>query len=676
MSLPVYVIRVALRRCIAMFFLSIVVGPLYGQVADTTRANQKDVDLSADSVKTLFTAPEDSLLAPVGFPRAADGVLTTKVLPVKMLAMEPPDALSNVPGAFVYDFGTPGWPDGWSPYGLDPNTVALLFDGASMNDLITGRPRYDLIPFTLLKPLRLRAARDRSPMTVVGQMREFNVVQPLTEMRYRTSNTGLQSVTVVHVQQRHPLWFGRPTRVNVLFGYGGHAARGEYGGSRLRRARQVLGRIRIEQRNWSLEIKDLFNRRRVGAQGGVLPFPGAGYESIYQRLGALVDKPEAKRETFRNDLFVTVNARLFPGVSTPFTISGSTSGERFQYRNTSDTLTARIGTVGLRIQQDIRHAGHRLRLRIEGAREHTRAGRALPDSLGLSRSRVDFVSRDTLDVAGIEFVIEGGLHHNDGVTFPSGFGRLGRERGGFGLFVEASHTGQPVSWIEQFGYGGTVQPIAGRPDGRISQGRAGFSLRWHSLDATLFGFATVRTRPITLYVSGTDSIAARVGDGTWRRAGLGGTFGWRRGETRGLYFTAQPTVQQFLDVGQDPDRQRADAALPAFFANGRFGARFVVFQRDLDIDVSLRGRYWSQMRSRTLHPQTGLLVVPNTDARLFRASGTLDFVFESSIRGARLFLAYENFLSGSSFQIGNLIVPDYPLPQRRFRFGVYWPIMN
>ncbi|MDX1488150.1 MAG: putative porin, partial [Acidiferrobacterales bacterium] len=97
---------------------------------------------------------------------------------------------------------------------------------------------------------------------------------------------------------------------------------------------------------------------------------------------------------------------------------------------------------------------------------------------------------------------------------------------------------------------------------------------------------------------------------------------------------------------------------------------------DLLLDVAVRGRFWSQLRSRTLHPQTGLLVIPEAGARIFGPSGTLDVVLQGGIRTATLFVVYENILSGTAVLVGNLLVPTYPLPERRLRFGIYWPIFN
>ncbi len=104
--------------------------------------------------------------------------------------------------------------------------------------------------------------------------------------------------------------------------------------------------------------------------------------------------------------------------------------------------------------------------------------------------------------------------------------------------------------------------------------------------------------------------------------------------------------------------------------------RYLIFQRDLDLDISIRGRFWSEFAGRAFHPQSGLLVVPVEGARPVESSATLDLVVTGGVRTATLFLAYENFLSGTSFLPGNLLVPVYPLAEKRIRFGVFWPIQN
>jgi len=206
-------------------------------------------------------------------------------------------------------------------------------------------------------------------------------------------------------------------------------------------------------------------------------------------------------------------------------------------------------------------------------------------------------------------------------------------------------------------------------------GRVGFSVRLGPFDLTAFGFVHEFRDPLDLFVTAGDTVAARVAPETWRRAGVAGDVGFRRDAVRGLYLVVQPTLTHFR-TPVSADGARAAAALPELFGQARLGARFPLFRGDLDLNVYLRGRYWGRMRSRTLHPQTGLLVLPEAGARTVNASGTLDLYLEGGVRSATLFLAYENILSGTRLLVGNLIVPDYPLPERRLRFGVFWPILN
>ena len=104
--------------------------------------------------------------------------------------------------------------------------------------------------------------------------------------------------------------------------------------------------------------------------------------------------------------------------------------------------------------------------------------------------------------------------------------------------------------------------------------------------------------------------------------------------------------------------------------------RYRIFKGDLDFDLYARGRFWSSFLGRTLHPETGLLVLRDASARLIDSSATLDVVLEAKVRTAKFFIGFENLLSGTTLIIGNMLVPDYPLPQQRFRFGVHWPIWN
>jgi len=106
------------------------------------------------------------------------------------------------------------------------------------------------------------------------------------------------------------------------------------------------------------------------------------------------------------------------------------------------------------------------------------------------------------------------------------------------------------------------------------------------------------------------------------------------------------------------------------------GWKALLFQDDLDLDAYLRVRWWDSFTGRTIHTPTGQFVLSGVNQEPVASSWLVDVVAEAGVRGATLFFAYENMFSGTTTLIGNLVIPDYPLPRQRIRFGVFWPIAN
>lgn len=636
---------------------------------------QPPPDSLTQPVPDSLARPDTARLArpPVGFFREV-GAVVVPTRPARLPALGATDILGRIPGTFVYDFGDLGWPDGWSPYGLPPQHVTLLLNGLPFDGLVTGRPRYDLLPFAFLEPLRAGPGRHGTVATGYADVLPYATAEPLTELRYQAGQ--MQSVMAVHAQRRRRPLFGSPGILSVLVGYGGHGVDGEYPGSRLRRARQVLGRLRYEQAAASVELRNLHTRWQLGAHGGVLPQPGQPFASIYERFGAQVEHEDADRQTIRNDLAATLRARLLPGFRQPLTVTGYWTSEIFRYTNPgADTLATRTNRYGMRVHQDLRLGHQHVQLRAEGWTDRLARSNALPDTLALHRDRLHLSIRDSLGLGRLAVVAEGG-YHTGAQPFPSAAVQIDLTLGRLRVFAEARHTGLAASWIDAYGYGRFVAPLTAVPDSRLNLGRAGLALRLGPLTLSAEGFVHEITDPFDLVNTGDDSIAVRGAPSAFRRAGITGMIGWRWTARRGLYLHLQPTASTFLNEDDSDLHARVAASLPSVFGEGRLGARFLLFRGDLDADLYLRGRFWSELRSRTLHPPTGLLALPEPTARVFGPSGTLAVFLEAAIRTATVFLAYENAFSGTPVQAGTLIVPVYPLPEQRFRFGVFWPILN
>ncbi len=242
--------------------------------------------------------------------------------------------------------------------------------------------------------------------------------------------------------------------------------------------------------------------------------------------------------------------------------------------------------------------------------------------------------------------------------------------------IEVSQTALPVSLLDRTGLGAFVQSSAEIPIGASRMGRASLTLTGGPFDLSVVGSVSDHRTWLDYYgTSNQDSVVVLEGPDPLRVASAGLDLGFRRRAQRGFYLTAQPTFFGMIESRTLLQSQYA-ATLPDFYGVARFGARYLIFRGDLDLDISVRGRFWTEFTGRVFHTQTGLLTIPTTATRPVESSATVDLIISGGVRTATLFLAYENFLAGTTALPGNLLVPVYPLADKRLRFGVFWPIRN
>ena len=649
-------------------------------VSDSLNIPQDSLSLpqSADSVEI-----DPALLVPVTFLDEMHGVAIGDTLPIRHVALDPQQMLGEVRSTFVYDFGTSGWPDGWSPYGLSPNAVGLSFNNIPYREPSSGLPAYDLLPFTMLQQFKLQAGKFGSPIGVNTRLRAFDEPRSLTEIRYRSSNIGLSSVLVSHSQGRRITLFKRPTLLRILLAYGGHGANGEYAGSKLEGARQLLARLRFQNNLGAFEVLNMHNRRRIGAHAGVTPGTSTNFLTIYNRLLATVTNANAQRQKIRNDLSVTFRRPLF-GLEDPFTVTGYWSANTFRYVN-SDTLQARTQTLGYTLIQKVPFNNSHFALQVEGwtdrirrdSQDTTSSASALPDSLGISRSEFHASINTLLELGKIQINATPGFFSNGYTSTVGGQLDARVELGSIYLFVASAHTLSPISLVAEYGWGDRVNPLGSLPSSTTTLLRAGIGLSWKFLDFSVSGFTHSTDNPLEyIYDSAQDSLTVFAPSSAVSWQGASADFGFRRNAQRGWYLTASSTVYDATTSPSVSNYTSIAQQLPEVFVRGRLGMRYRIFKGDLDFDLYAQGRLWSSFIGRTLHPETGLLVLRNASAREIESSAALDVVLEAKVRTAKIFLGFENLLSGTTLIIGNMLVPDYPLPQQRFRFGVFWPIWN
>ncbi|HET6569499.1 MAG TPA: hypothetical protein VFG50_16140, partial [Rhodothermales bacterium] len=96
-------------------------------VPDTSGVGVDSMGVVADTAAALRDTLE-AVGPPMGFMGVGGGeIVGVDTLPARLPVLDLTEILGRVPGSFVYAFETPGWPDGWSPHGLRPEQVRLVF---------------------------------------------------------------------------------------------------------------------------------------------------------------------------------------------------------------------------------------------------------------------------------------------------------------------------------------------------------------------------------------------------------------------------------------------------------------------------------------------------------------------------------------------------------------------
>jgi len=709
-------VRSAIVCAILLLALALIpAGPAHGQV-DTTDTAPDTTAAPPDSAAAPPGAPPQAVPDsagqgvpddPVAFPGPAYGRPVVDSLPAITPHVGVEHVLAQQPGSFLYDLGAVGWPHGWSPEGLGPHRSRLWLDGHSYTSPLTGRARYDLLPPSFLRRPGVGVDPGGEAVGVHAAWRDYDQIRPITELRYRTDSNGQQAIEVAHSQKHALSLFGRTGVFQATLGYGGRATDGAYAGSDLRRERRLWGRLRYQRDDWAVELSDLSVRHRIGAHSGVVPPEGSPFASIYllPRCEACSQNPEARRVTFRNDLTARVRAPLVPGADAPTTLAATWTSNTFDYRpgQTADTTwSVRLNGGHAQIQQALRVGDHDLtltgRANVWGLAESNVA------SVGGQRWAAHGLVRDSLRVGANRLVLDTGWHATSDQQYPSASIDLRRPLGPARLSASASVSNQRRSWFETAGFPGFVTPHPGPPAsvGQVLRGRVGLGTQTGPFDLEVDAFAHQIRNAVDLYaapvgpnqrVASTDSVIARSTADPVRRVGVTTTLGWRRDTDEGLYATGTATALSTLSEGTSLRQTRLARTLPTLHGRGRIGARFVLFV-DLVTDLYVQARGWTATNSRWFHPPTGRLVVPPATTPVparppgFQPgpSGTVDVHAEMKLRGATLFLTFENVQStfapaGSvqrqtSLVPGTFVVPVYPLPARQFRFGVHWPIFD
>ena len=649
-----------------------------------------------DTTATVRAQPVDSLAAPVGagldslaalaqpvrqpvgpFGDAPGRVATpvpavTAALDVQALLAEP-SGLPDAPAAFAYAVGAPGRVAGVSLDGSAPDAPALVLDGRPLDDVVTGAPRFDLVPLGAAGPVRLgEGALGRAVSAHVG-LRPFRLSVPVTELRYLGGDLGTRHASGTHAQTRRPPAFLRGgsdlSRLTVTGHAANRASEGAFGGARLRHT-DALGRLVLTRPGVAVEAGVLYADRTEGARAGVVSRT-TNPAALFDLDGVTVRQSGATRRTLRSEAWL--RARL-PLAAEPADVGVSGTLHRLVFVSAErDTARAHGRRLAAFAEQPLTLGAHRLRARLDATFEPA-LGPDLPLVAAASRAGLHAVVSDSARVGGAVATLAAGAHGVGGDVWPSAAARVDVGPASAGV----RYGGRARSRLAAAGVDSVV--VAGPPASErtlAADARLALAAGPWRLGVRVFGDATRDGQHLA--DRGDSLVVAVVAGGVVRRGGLSAEVGWRESARRGLYARVGGTAQAVFDRA-DALRQRLDAALPRAWGTARVGVRAEDVGRGvLDLDLAVVATGWTAFRSRLVEPVTGALVLPEPGAALgvevparavVGAEATATFSARTS-----LFLRYDNALAGRVYG-GAFVTQGEPLPAAVLRFGVFWALLN
>ncbi|GAB5533960.1 MAG: hypothetical protein Rubg2KO_02090 [Rubricoccaceae bacterium] len=635
--------------------------------------------LAQDSTAIVLESLPDSLTAapvrsPV-LPLGPEPGRPASPTPALTAALDPTELLADVPGTFLYRLSAPGRAD-LSFDGLATGTPALFLDGRSFEDLITGAPRFDLLPSEALGPLRIADTRQGRPLAIEATTRPFRVALPVTELRYFGGQEGVQYASGTHAQTRRPPAFLRgssdASRLTVTAHVATRAANGLVGsggttdGARERHS-HALARALLTRPGSSFEMGALYTEQLDGAHRGFTT-------NVFNPLSASSLDRSATRKTIRNDLWLT---SWLPIVrSNPTEIGAAWTSQRWRYVQTpGDTLAATANRLSGHLRQRVVLGPNHLHFRA-GATWDTIADTSALFAPG-SRSAFHASLLDSLAAGPVELAIQAGLYALDGQIAPSFALRAESGPASAGVRWTGSETGR----IWHSGLGSLIQIPAEADLRSVRQLVADASLNGRRGDwaARLHAFGHHRTDARWIVSSG-DTTYTLTGGLTADRIGATLNLSWRDEAARGLYVRSSITGTHAPNRGTSALRQLDAESLPTFWGRLRLGLRATnVGSSVADLDLALVAHGWSAFRSLVVVPATGQLALPDPTTSLgaeLPARGTLSAEATATFSArASVFLRYDNALATRLYD-GARVIQGEPIPATALRFGVFWALLD
>jgi iron complex outermembrane receptor protein len=418
----------------------------------------------------------------------------------------------------------------------------------------------------------------------------------------------------------------------------------------------------------NISISELFNKTKVGLNGGVDIRGNPSEETIFNSYLAPLRSTDGSDEIVRHDLNLIVGARLFDDSTAISTATVYYSHLSRMYQESSIGSEEQTQWFGLTIRQnyDTRFQSLDMGAEVEraqllsspnaGSQTQSRLGLYLKDELRvLPRlnlalfSRYDHIKSDLLSFgADARFALGESLYVFGGLSFSY----------------------RIPSFTESYWSDTSIVPLRSSQIQNEKHRYLEVGLKYDESDVFSIRYAYFRREVMDAISASRIAVSSSSPPTYWpitflnvgKRiySGFESLF-----KLRIWRMHAEGSCTYLLGGDSDSETLR----FPKIFITGRLYFRDKFFDGNLDLELGLKGKYVSEQYGQEYYPQLGIYSDQTTYK--FGPSRPVDFFVIAKIGGVYIHLVWENLIDEKYF-----LTPVYPMADRGVTFGVSWTFLD
>lgn len=575
--------------------------------------------------------------------------------------------LSRQPGVIAFQLGGLGRNDGFLIRGHEHRHQRTFRDGIPLNERLFGSANRMRLPhYSRMAAIYEGSGYTRSRHEITT--RQYHVSKPLTLVNYEQTSNDYRNTEGFLTRNFSPA-------TNLSLYYQGKNEEAAYRNSGMDGRNAGIGFHHYLTPNWLTEGGWHYAGTEQGEPGGyripdMFTFP-------FDRFAATPYQPTAN-STMRNSLFyLTAYQRKKESADVSSQFSLYYDRYRRQFEGVSDSSYVRTISSGL----SARHTQKQGFLKLQG--------NILAEGVRLDKDRFDSMEKEgwiyskgrlnTTLYLPFDFQLGSWVEadwRSDGYTgfeaggrfkwYPSHYFSL------YGSYAEGSQMPLPgfLYWQRQ-----TVKGNRQLENERIRRAETGFRFKKNSWSFGGEAYASLYDEPILL-----QSDTMFVNAGAYTSAGA---TGWLKRDTRRYEFLLSLTFQQYFSDGYRIENQMLDKSGQRLWSRASFYYKNYIYNKAafmkagfyLQVSPTLYRTYqyypeidyWDP---NSWNPEAGI-----NEGQALPEFFRLDLEMTARVRSAFFLLRMENALD-SWLVPGYFESAYYPMPSRRFRFGIRWVLRN